>query len=49
MAIDLEQFAIEQIRRVLASMGWKVIATDNTGTKVRITIEREKSDILEKK
>jgi hypothetical protein len=49
MAIDLESFAVEQIRRVLLSMGWKVIATDSTGPKIRITVEKEKAAILEKK
>ena len=49
MAIDLEQFAIEQIRRVVAAMGWKVVTTDNAGTIIKVAIEREKTDIQEKK
>jgi len=46
MQLDPVWFAIDQIRRILDSMGWKVVAQDTTGDKVRLTVEKEKSQIL---
>lgn len=46
MAIDAVWFAIEQIRRVLESMGWKIIAQDTGGPTAKVTIEKNKSEIL---
>lgn len=43
MAIDIEQFKIEQVRRILASLGWKITATDTTGDSLRITAETKKT------
>jgi len=44
MAIDENWFYIEQIKRVLESLGWKVTTTDTTGEKIIITAEREKPE-----
>lgn len=43
---DEIQFAIDQISRVLESMGWKVVAMDITSPRVQLTIEKEKEKIL---
>ena len=49
MQLDPVWFAIDQIRRILESMGWKVIAQDISGESARLTIEKLKSEILVKK
>lgn len=46
MQLDPVWFAVEQIRRVLESMEWKVVAQDITGDVVRLTIEKPKDKIL---
>jgi hypothetical protein len=43
MTIQADDFKIEQLRRVAASLGWKIIATDSTGPNIRVTLETEKS------
>uniref|UniRef100_A0A6H1ZW81 Uncharacterized protein n=1 Tax=viral metagenome TaxID=1070528 RepID=A0A6H1ZW81_9ZZZZ len=48
MQLDPVWFAIEQIRRVLESMGWKIVAQDTGGDRARVTIEKLKSEILPK-
>jgi len=45
MVIDPIWFAVEQLRRILEGMGWTIIAQDTGGDKVRITIEKPKSEI----
>lgn len=45
---DEVQFAIDQITRVLESMGWNVVAMDKSGPRVQLTLEKEKSEILKK-
>jgi len=46
MAIDIIQFQIEQITRILSSIGWKVISTSTEGPTIKITIEAEKKETL---
>lgn len=48
MPIDEVWFAIEQIRRILESMGWKIVAQDTTGPAARLTLEKPKSEILKR-
>jgi len=48
MQLDPVWFAVEQIRRVLESMGWKIVAQDVAGPDVRLTVEKPKSEILPK-
>ena len=49
MQLDPIWFAIDQIRRILESMGWKVVAQDTTGDSARLTVEKLKSEILIRK
>ena len=42
MAADPNRLAIEQLTRVLESMGWEVVATDLTTAKIRVVVERQK-------
>jgi len=46
MPLDPEWFAVEQLRRVLESLGWKIIAQDTAGTNVTVTIQKPKEKIL---
>ena len=48
MQLDPIWFAIDQIRRILESMGWKVVAQDTTGDAARLTVEKPKSEILKR-
>ena len=48
MQLDPVWFAVEQIRRVLESMGWKIVAQDTAGAAVRLTVEKLKTEILPK-
>jgi hypothetical protein len=43
---DEVQFAIDQISRVLESMGWKVVAMDIATPNVILTIQKPKEVIL---
>jgi len=36
-------FYIEQIKRVLESLGWKIITTDTAGEKITVSAERNKT------
>ncbi len=42
MAIDPIWFTIEQTKRILEPMGWKLVMTDTSGDMIRITLEKEK-------
>lgn len=44
MSIDQNRLKIEQITRVLQSMGWDVVAIDLTGAKIRIVVEAQKQE-----
>ena len=46
MQLDPVWFAVEQIRRVLESMEWKIVAQDTAGPVVRLTVEKPKDKIL---
>ncbi len=46
MAIDPVRFAVDQIRRILDSLGWSVIAMDESGNQVTLTIRKSKDQIL---
>lgn len=48
MQLDPIWFAVEQIRRVLESMGWKIVAQDTAGPIVRLTVEKNKDEIVPK-
>jgi hypothetical protein len=48
MQLDPVWFAIEQIRRILDSMGWKVVAQDTAGDTARLTVEKPKSEIFKR-
>lgn len=44
MSIDANRLKIEQLTRVLQSMGWEVVATDLTGPKIRVVVEAQKQE-----
>lgn len=44
MSIDQNRLKIEQLTRVLQSMGWEVVATDLTGLKIRVVVEAAKQE-----
>lgn len=44
MSIDPNRLKIEQLTRVLQSMGWEVVATDLTTTKIRVVVESAKQE-----
>ena len=48
MAFDPVWFAVDQIRRVLESMGWTIIAQDTGGDIVKLTVEKSKDKIVTK-
>lgn len=43
MSEQADDFKVEQLKRVVASLEWKVIATDKTGNNIRVTLQTEKS------
>lgn len=44
MSIDPNRLKIEQLTRVLQSMGWEVVATDLTTAKIRVVVEAQKQE-----
>lgn len=42
MSIDPNRLKIEQLSRVLQSMGWEVVLTDLTSPKIRVVVEAPK-------
>lgn len=44
MSVDPNRLKIEQLIRVLQSMGWETVATDLTGPKIRVIVEAQKQE-----
>lgn len=42
MAVDPNRLAIDQLTRVLQSMGWEVVAVDFQGELVKVMVQRRK-------
>lgn len=48
MQLDTVWFAVEQVRRILQSIGWTITAQDTSGPDVIITIKKSKAEIIPK-
>ena len=44
MSVDPNRLKLEQLRRVLQSMGWDVVVEDLTGPKIRVQVESQKQE-----
>lgn len=44
MSIDPNRLKIEQLTRVLQSMGWEVVMVDLTSPKIRVVVEAAKQE-----
>lgn len=42
MSVDPNRLRLEQLRRVLQSMGWEVVVEDLSGPKVKVVVETPK-------
>jgi len=48
MQLDPVWFAVEQLRRILESIGWTITAQDTAGPDVVVTIKKSKNQIIMK-
>jgi hypothetical protein len=44
MSVDPNRLKLEQLRRVLQSMGWEVVVEDLSGPRIKVVVEAPKHE-----